>query len=104
VAKHVVASGAASRCEVQVAYAIGVAKPVSLMIETFGTSSIDDEAIEKAVQDVFDLRPRAIIEQLDLLKPKYRKTAAYGHFGRELPEFTWEQLTKLDELKRALGL
>jgi len=104
VAKHVVASGAASRCEVQVAYAIGVAKPVSLMIETFGTSGIDDEAIEKAVQDVFDLRPRAIIEQLDLLKPKYRKTAAYGHFGRELPEFTWEQLTKLDELKRALGL
>jgi len=104
VAKHVVASGAASRCEVQVAYAIGIAHPVSLMIETFGTSTIDDEAIEKAVQDVFDLRPRAIIEELDLLKPKYRKTAAYGHFGRELPEFTWEQLTKLDELKRALGL
>ena len=103
-AKHVVASGAASRCEVQVAYAIGIAHPVSLMIETFGTSTIDDEAIEKAVQDVFDLRPRAIIEELDLLKPKYRKTAAYGHFGRELPEFTWEQLTKLDELKRALGL
>src|SRR5215217_3345820 len=104
VAKHVVASGAANRCEVQVAYAIGVAKPVSLMIETFGTSTIDDEVIEKAVQDVFDLRPRAIIEQLDLLKPKYRKTAAYGHFGRELPEFTWEQLSKLDELKSALGL
>jgi len=89
---------------VQVAYAIGVAKPVSLMIETFGTSAIDDEVIEKAVQDVFDLRPRAIIEQLDLLKPKYRKTAAYGHFGRELPEFTWEQLGKLDDLKSALGL
>ena len=104
VAKHVVAAGAASRCEVQVAYAIGVAKPVSLMIETFGTGQMDDEVIEKAVQDVFDLRPRAIIEQLDLLKPKYRKTAAYGHFGRELPEFTWEHLGKIGDLKSALGL
>jgi S-adenosylmethionine synthetase len=104
VAKHVVASGVASRCEVQVAYAIGMAHPVSLMIETFGTGNMDDEVIEKAVQDVFDLRPRAIIEQLDLLKPKYRKTAAYGHFGRELPEFTWEQLGRIDDLKSALGL
>jgi S-adenosylmethionine synthetase len=74
------------------------------MIETFGTNVVADDVIEKAVQDVFDLRPRAIIEQLDLLKPKYRKTAAYGHFGRELPEFTWEQLTKLDDLKSALSL
>ena len=104
VAKHVVASGAASRCEVQVAYAIGVAQPVSLMVETFGTGIVADDVIEKAVQDVFDLRPAAIIEQLDLLKPIYRKTAAYGHFGRELPEFTWEQLGKLDDMKQALGL
>ena len=104
VAKHVVAAGAASRCEVQVAYAIGVAKPVSLMVETFGTNVVADDVIEKAVQEVFDLRPRAIIEQLDLLKPKYRKTAAYGHFGRELPEFTWEQLSRLDDMKQALGL
>jgi S-adenosylmethionine synthetase len=104
VAKHVVAAGAASRCEVQVAYAIGVAKPVSLMVETFGTNVVADDVIEKAVQDVFDLRPRAIIEQLDLLKPKYRKTAAYGHFGRDLPEFTWEQLSKLEDLKSALSL
>ena len=102
--RDVVASGAASRCEVQVAYAIGVARPVSLMVETFGTGLVPDDVIEKAVQDVFDLRPRAIIEQLDLLKPKYRKTAAYGHFGRELPEFTWEQLSRLDDMKQALGL
>jgi S-adenosylmethionine synthetase len=87
-----------------VAYAIGVAKPVSLMLETFGTNVVSEDVIEKAVQDVFDLRPRAIIEQLDLLKPKYRKTATYGHFGRDLPEFTWEQLSKLDELKSALSL
>jgi S-adenosylmethionine synthetase len=104
VAKHVVASGAAARCEVQVAYAIGVARPVSLMVETFGTNVVSDELIEKVVQEIFDLRPRALIEQLDLLKPKYRKTAAYGHFGREEPEFTWEHLTRLDELKGALGL
>jgi S-adenosylmethionine synthetase len=104
VAKHVVAAGAATRCEVQVAYAIGVAHPVSLMVETFGTNVIDEEAIEKAVRDVFDLRPAAIIRDLDLKKPKYQKTAAYGHFGRDEPEFTWEHTSRLDDMKSALGL
>jgi S-adenosylmethionine synthetase len=104
VAKHVVASGAASRCEVQVAYAIGVAHPVSLMVETFGTNTVDEEHIEKAVRDVFDLRPAAIIRDLDLKKPKYQKTAAYGHFGRPDVDFTWEHLTRLDDVKAALGL
>src|SRR6478736_5624570 len=104
IAKNVVAAGLADRCEVQLAYAIGVAEPVSVLVDTFGTNKIEEDKIEKLVRDVFDLRPRAIIEQLDLLKPKYRKTAAYGHFGRELPEFTWEHLGKLDELKSALSL
>ena len=90
VAKHVVAAGAASRCEVQVAYAIGVAQPVSVLVETFGTETVDPESIEKAVRDVFDLRPAAIIRDLDLRRPIYRKTAAYGHFGRTDKEFTWE--------------
>jgi S-adenosylmethionine synthetase len=104
VAKHVVASGAATRCEVQVAYAIGVAHPVSLMVETFGTNTVDEEHIEKAVRDVFDLRPAAIIRDLDLKKPKYQKTAAYGHFGRPDVDFTWEHVTRLDDVKAALGL
>jgi S-adenosylmethionine synthetase len=104
VAKHVVASGAASRCEVQVAYAIGVAHPVSLLVETFGTGTVSDDAIEAAVRDVFDLRPAAIIHDLDLKRPVYRKTAAYGHFGRSEPEFTWEHVTRVDALKSALGL
>jgi S-adenosylmethionine synthetase len=104
VAKHIVAAGAASRCEVQVAYAIGMARPISLLVETFGTNTVADELIEKVAGEVFDLRPRAIIDQLDLLKPKYKKTAAYGHFGRNDPDFTWEQLTKLDEVRSALGL
>ena len=104
VAKHVVAAGAARRCEVQVAYAIGVARPVSLLVETFGTENVDPEAIEKAVSELFDLRPAAIERELDLRRPIYKKTAAYGHFGREEREFTWEQTTKADELRRALGL
>ena len=104
VAKNVVAAGLAARCEVQVAYAIGVARPVSLMVETFGTEKAAVGAIERAVAEVFDLRPGAIIDALDLRRPIYRKTAAYGHFGRELPEFTWERTDKADELRRACGL
>ncbi|MDA8386344.1 MAG: methionine adenosyltransferase [Actinomycetota bacterium] len=103
VAKHVVASGAASRCEVQVAYAIGVARPVSLMVETFGTEQADPAQIEKAIGEVFDLRPAAIIAELDLRRPIYRRTAAYGHFGRSEKGFTWEELSKLDDFERALG-
>ena len=104
VAKHVVASGAATRCEVQVAYAIGMAQPISILVETFGTNTVDETAIESAVRHVFDLRPAAIVRDLDLKRPIYRKTAAYGHFGRSEPEFTWEQLSRLSELKSALKL
>ena len=104
VAKHVVATGAATRCEVQVAYAIGVARPVSLLVETFGTNTVDPEQIEKAVREMFDLRPAAILRDLDLRRPIYKKTAAYGHFGRSEKEFTWEATPKLDELKSALSL
>ena len=101
VAKNVVAAGLADRCEVQIAYAIGVARPVSIMIETFGTNHVPQEEIEAAVEKVFDLRPAAIIDALDLRRPIYRKTAAYGHFGRELPEFTWEHTNKVEDLKAA---
>lgn len=104
VAKNVVASGAADRAEVQVAYAIGVANPVGVYLETFGTENVDTALIEKAIKDVFDLRPRAIVESLDLLRPIYSKTAAYGHFGRELPEFSWEKLNRVEELRSALKL
>ncbi len=104
VAKNVVAAGLASRCEVQIAYAIGVARPVSVMVDTFGTGVVPDSAIEEAVGKVFDLRPGAIIDELDLRRPIYRKTAAYGHFGRELPEFTWEKTDKAEELKAACGI
>ncbi|MDQ1437071.1 MAG: S-adenosylmethionine synthetase [Acidimicrobiaceae bacterium] len=104
VAKHVVASGAARRCEIQVAYAIGVARPVSVMVETFGTEQVDPLAIAKAIDEVFDLRPAAIVRDLDLRRPIYRRTAAYGHFGRSDKEFTWEALSKLEELKRALNV
>ncbi len=103
VAKHVVASGAAARCEVQVAYAIGMARPVSVLVETFGTEQVSVRAIEQAVNDTFDLRPAAIVSDLALKRPIYRKTAAYGHFGRNLPEFTWEHLSRLDAFKAALG-
>lgn len=104
VAKHVVASGAAQRCEVQVAYAIGMAHPISILIETFGTHTVDELAIEAAVKEVFDLRPAAILRDLDLKRPIYRSTAAYGHFGRELPNFTWESLSRLKEFKAAVKL
>lgn len=104
VAKNVVAAGLASRCEVQVAYAIGMAKPVSVMIDTSGTNAVPEADIMAAIDGVFDLRPGAIIDALDLRRPIYRKTAAYGHFGRELPEFTWERTDKADELRKACGL
>ncbi len=104
VAKHVVAAGAASRCEVQVAYAIGMAHPVSILVETFGTNTVDEAAIVKAVREVFDLRPAAFVRDLDLKRPIYKKTAAYGHFGRNLPEFTWEHTSRLDAFKAELAL
>ena len=104
VAKNVVAAGAADRAEVQVAYAIGVANPVGIYLETFGTEKVDTQHIESAIRDIFDLRPRAIVESLDLLKPVYAKTAAYGHFGRELPGFTCEKLNRVEELRSALKL
>jgi len=104
VAKNVVAAGLADRCEVQVAYAIGVAKPVSLMVNTFGTGKIDEAKIEALVAELFDLRPKAIIQTLDLLRPIYRKTAAYGHFGRTEPEYKWEATDRADELRDAAGL
>ncbi|MEI6306645.1 MAG: methionine adenosyltransferase domain-containing protein, partial [Deltaproteobacteria bacterium] len=104
VAKNLVAAGLADRCEVQVAYAIGVAQPVSVMVHTFGTGKLPEERLSQLVREVFDMRPRAIIEQLDLLRPIYRKTAAYGHFGRELPEFSWEKTDKAAILKEKAGL
>jgi S-adenosylmethionine synthetase len=104
VAKHVVASGAATRCEVQVAYAIGMAQPISILVETFGTSVVNEELIEDAVSSVFDLRPAAILRDLDLKRPIYRKTAAYGHFGRQDSDFTWETLSRLKEFKAAVKL
>ncbi|MBE7188946.1 methionine adenosyltransferase [Jatrophihabitans endophyticus] len=100
VAKNVVAAGLASRCEVQVAYAIGKAEPVGLFIETFGTETVDPDRIADAINQVFDLRPAAIIRDLDLKRPIYAQTAAYGHFGRELPDFTWERTDRADELKK----
>jgi S-adenosylmethionine synthetase len=104
VAKHVVASEAAQRCEIQVAYAIGVARPVSVMVETFGTETVDPLAISRAIDEIFDLRPAAIIRDLDLRRPIYRRTAAYGHFGRNEKEFSWEHTTRLDDFKAQLGL
>ncbi len=103
VAKNVVAAGLARRCEVQVAYAIGKAHPVGLYVETFGTGLVDDARLTAAIRQVFDLRPAAIIRTLDLQRPIYRRTAAYGHFGRELPEFTWERTDRVDELRSAVG-
>ena len=102
VAKNLVAAGAASRCEVQVAYAIGMARPVSILVETFGTEKVDPIKIEGAIQEVFDLRPAAIIRDLDLRRPIYKSTAAYGHFGRE--EFPWEQVNRVEDVRSHLGL
>ncbi len=104
IAKNIVASGIARKCEVQLAYAIGVAEPVSVMINAFGTGKIPSNKIAEIVQDEFDMRPAAIIQQLDLLRPIYRQTAAYGHFGRELPGFTWELTDRVDSLRSRAGL
>ena len=106
VAKNLVAAGAAGRCEVQVAYAIGMARPVSVLIDTFGTETVEKAAIDAAIDDVFDLRPAAIVRDLDLLRPIYRRTAAYGHFGRSSDNglFPWEQTNRVDDLVSALGL
>jgi S-adenosylmethionine synthetase len=102
VAKNVVAAGLARRCEVQVAYAIGKAHPVGLYVETFGTETVPVERITDAIREVFDLRPAAIIRDLDLLRPIYARTATYGHFGRELPEFTWERTDRVEALRAAV--
>ena len=103
VAKNVVAAGLARRCEVQVAYAIGKAHPVGLYVETFGTATVPEARLTAAIREVFDLRPAAIIRDLDLLRPIYRRTAAYGHFGRELPDFTWERTDRVADLQSAVG-
>jgi len=99
----VVAAGLARRCEVQIAYAIGVAKPVSVSIDSFGTAAVDERQIARAVSEVFDLRPFQIIEHLQLLRPIYQPTAAYGHFGREEASFTWEKTDKVEALREAVG-
>ena len=104
VAKNIVAAGIADKCEVQLAYAIGVAEPVSIMVNAFGTGKIPSNEIARVVREEFDMRPRGIVETLDLLRPIYRKTAAYGHFGRELPEFTWERTDRVDSLRQRAGL
>ena len=104
VAKNIVAAGLASKCLIQISYAIGVAKPTSVMVSTFGTGKISDEKIAQLVSEHFDLRPKGIVKMLNLLRPIYRKTAAYGHFGREAPEFTWEQTDKAAALRAAAGL
>lgn len=104
VAKNIVAAGLAERCQIQVSYAIGVAQPTSVMVTTFGTGKVSDEQLEKIVREHFDLRPKGIIQMLDLLHPIYAKTAAYGHFGREEPEFHWERTDKAEELRAAAGL
>lgn len=104
VAKNIVAAGLASKCLIQISYAIGVARPTSVMVSTFGTGKIADEQIAKLVSEHFDLRPKGIVKMLDLLRPIYRKTAAYGHFGREEPEFTWERKDKAAALKAAAGI
>jgi S-adenosylmethionine synthetase len=103
VAKNVVAAGLASKCEVQVAYAIGKAEPVGLFVDTFGTGTVEDSVLQQAISEVFDLRPAAIIRDLDLLRPIYAATSAYGHFGRELPDFTWEYTDRAELLKKAAG-
>jgi len=104
VAKNIVAAGLAEKCEIQVSYAIGVARPTSISIETFGTGTVDDRKIEAIIDDIFDLRPYGILTMLDLIRPIYQKTAAYGHFGREEADFTWEYTDKVDALKQAAGV
>jgi len=104
VAKNIVAAGLASKCQIQISYAIGIAKPTSVMVTTFGTGKVSDEKIEQLVREHFDLRPKGIVQMLDLLRPIYRKSAAYGHFGRDEPEFSWERTDKAAALKAAAGI
>jgi len=104
VAKNLVAAGLATRCQIQVAYAIGVAQPMNITVNTYGTGVIDDERLSALVREHFDLRPKGIIQMLDLLRPIYRKTAAYGHFGRDEPEFSWERTDKAEALRAAAGI
>ena len=104
IAKNIVAAGLSKKCEIQIAYAIGVAEPVSIMVDLMGTGVIPKQQVEDIVKDVFDLRPAAIIEYLDLLRPIYRNTAAYGHFGRSEPEFSWENTNKAEEIRKKAGL
>jgi len=104
VAKNIVAAGLAERCQIQVSYAIGIARPTSVMVTTFGTGKVSDETLAQLVQELFDLRPKGIVQMLDLLRPIYAKTAAYGHFGREEPEFSWERTDKAAALRAAAGL
>jgi S-adenosylmethionine synthetase len=104
VAKNIVAAGLARQCQIQVAYAIGVAKPMNVTVYTEGTGVVSDEKLSALVQEHFDLRPKGIIQMLDLLRPIYQKTAAYGHFGREEPEFSWERTDKAKTLRAAAGL
>ncbi len=104
VAKNIVAAGLADKCEIQISYAIGVARPTSISVDTFGTGTIDDRKIEQIIAEVFDLRPYGILTMLELIKPIYKKTAAYGHFGREEPEFSWEKTDKIDDLIQAAGI
>jgi S-adenosylmethionine synthetase len=103
IAKNVVAAGLASRCEVQISYAIGIAEPVSVMVDTFGTARAPEEKIAEAIRETFGLKPREITEHLELLRPIFQKTAAYGHFGRSEKEFTWERTDKKEELREAVG-
>jgi S-adenosylmethionine synthetase len=104
VAKNIVAAGLASKCELQISYAIGVARPTSIMVTTFGTGRIPDERIAELVNKHFDLRPKGIVQMLDLLRPIYLKTAAYGHFGRDEPEFSWEAMDKVEALRADAGV
>ena len=104
IAKNLVASGAMDKCEVQLAYAIGVADPVSILVDDFGTGKVDLQITQKAIREIFKLKPKEIISYLDLRRPIYRMTAAYGHFGRTETEFTWEKTNRIDDLKTALGL
>jgi S-adenosylmethionine synthetase len=104
VAKILVAAGLAARCEVQVAYAIGVARPVSVMVHASGTAQVEKERLIRAVEELFDFRPKMIIQHLDLLRPIYRQTATYGHFGRTEPEFSWERTDQVEKLKEYFGM
>ncbi len=102
IAKNVVAAGLAKKCEVQIAYAIGIAEPVSIMVDTFDTGVVSDDKISKAIREVFELKPAGVIKALNLLRPIYQKTAAYGHFGRDEQEFTWERTDKVEQLRCAV--